>query len=208
VNVTITVAWIRAIADAVDANRDHLTALDAAIGDGDHGTNLQRGFTAAIVTLDGGEFAVVGDVLVATGTALISKVGGASGPLYGSAFRAMGRALSHFEAAPSELAAALGAGLDGIQRLGGAALGDKTMVDAYHPAVDAFRESVSNGGALADAASRAADAADAGARATIDLQARKGRASYLGPRSLGHQDPGATSTALIFRALADVLAPA
>jgi dihydroxyacetone kinase-like protein len=208
VDVTTTVAWIRAIADAVDANRQHLTALDAAIGDGDHGTNLQRGFTAAIVTLDGGQYAVVGDVLVATGTALISKVGGASGPLYGSAFRAMGRALPSFEAAPADVAAALSAGLDGIQRLGGAAPGDKTMVDAYSPAVDAFRESVSTGGALADAATRAADAAAAGAQATIDLQARKGRASYLGPRSLGHQDPGATSTALIFRALADVLTAA
>lgn len=197
-------SWIRAIADAVDANKDHLTTLDAAIGDGDHGTNLQRGFTAAVVAVDGAEFDAVGDVLIATGTALISKVGGASGPLYGSAFRAMGRALSEPAAKPAELLAALNAGLDGVRRLGGATPGDKTMVDAYSPAVAAFEVALTAGAQLHEAAGQAAEAAAAGAKATIDLQARKGRASYLGPRSLGHQDPGATSTALMFRALADV----
>jgi dihydroxyacetone kinase-like protein len=185
-------SWVRAIADAVDAGKDHLTELDAAIGDGDHGTNLQRGFTAAVVALDAAEFPVVGDVLIATGSALISKVGGASGPLYGSAFRAMGWALPLPTATPAELLAALVAGLDGLRRLGGAAPGDKTIVDAYSPAIAAFEGALNAGGTLGTASAAAAEAAADGARATAGLQARKGRASYLGARSLGHQDPGAT----------------
>lgn len=199
-------AWVVAIADAVDANRETLTALDAAIGDGDHGDNLQRGFTAAVVALDGEEFATVGDVLIATGSALIARVGGASGPLYGSAFRAMGRALPGAAADPAELHAGLAAGLAALRRLGGAAPGEKTIVDAYAPAVAAFEAALRGGGSLPVATGAAADAAEAGARATVELQARKGRASYLGARSIGHQDPGATSTGLIFRALAGVTA--
>lgn len=152
-------------------------------------------------------------------------VGGASGPLYGSAFRSVGKALDAPEvpdapddpggsgpeagtAGPERVADALAAGLAGVRRLGAATEGDKTMIDAYAPALAAFRASAAAGGDLAEAAAAAADAAEEGMRATTPMQARKGRASYLGPRSVGHQDPGATSTALIFRALADTAAAA
>ncbi|MER7757864.1 dihydroxyacetone kinase subunit DhaL [Kitasatospora sp. NPDC097643] len=198
-------AWIRAIAAAVDQDRDRLTELDSAIGDGDHGSNLQRGFTAAVTALDGLQPAGPGAVLVKAGTTLISKVGGASGPLYGKAFRAIGAALPE-PAGPAALAEALAAGLDAVRALGKAEPGDKTIVDAYTPAVAAFRTAAATGAGLAQAAAAAADAAERGALDTVPLQARKGRASYLGPRSVGHQDPGATSTALLFRTLAAVTA--
>lgn len=202
--------WLDAIATAVTSQADYLTQLDSAIGDADHGVNLNRGFTAVRAALDGFEGATVGDVFVKCGSTLISKVGGASGPLYGSAFRAIGKALPGPTCTPDEFGTALQAGLDAIQRLGAAAPGDKTMVDAYGPAVLAYMKALSassDGGFVAATAAAAAAAAD-GMRATIPLQARKGRASYLGPRSVGHQDPGATSTALIFAALADVTASA
>ncbi|MFE2912554.1 dihydroxyacetone kinase subunit DhaL [Kitasatospora indigofera] len=197
-------AWIRALAAAVDAHQRELTDLDSAIGDGDHGSNLHRGFTAVLAVLDTLRPADAGAVLGRTGSTLISKVGGASGPLYGSAFRAMGAALPPSPATPAECAGALAAGLAAVRRLGGAAPGDKTLVDAYAPALAAFEQAVADGAGLAGAASAAAEAAERGMRATTPLQARKGRASYLGPRSIGHQDPGATSTALLFRTLADV----
>ncbi|MEV7025899.1 dihydroxyacetone kinase subunit DhaL [Kitasatospora sp. NPDC093558] len=196
-------AWIRAIAAAVEKEQGRLTELDSAIGDGDHGSNLQRGFAAVLAALDGLPPAGPGAVLTKTGTTLISKVGGASGPLYGKAFRAIGAALPG-PAAPAALAEALAAGLDAVRALGKAEPGDKTIVDAYTPAVAAFRAAAAAGAALPEAAAAAADAAEQGAHATVPLQARKGRASYLGERSKGHQDPGATSTALVFRALADV----
>ncbi|GAA2232661.1 MULTISPECIES: dihydroxyacetone kinase subunit DhaL [Kitasatospora] len=198
----LALAWIRETAAAVERQESYLTELDSAIGDGDHGSNLRRGFTAVITALDTLEPDSIGAVLAKTGTTLISKVGGASGPLYGSAFRAMGKALPQATATPAELAAALAEGLLAIQQLGGAAPGDKTIVDAWAPATAAFEA------AAADGLPSAADAADAaaaqGARDTVPLQARKGRASYLGPRSTGHQDPGATSTALLFHTLAQV----
>ena len=172
-------------------------------GDADHGVNLNRGFTAVVAALDGFEADGPGAVLVKTGTTLISKVGGASGPLYGSAFRAIGKAIDGPEADPVVFGAALRDGLAAIRKLGAAAPGDKTIVDALDPAVEAF-EAAAVGG-LKAAAEAAADAAEAGAKATAELQARKGRASYLGARSVGHQDPGATSTALILRALADTV---
>ncbi|WP_033337954.1 dihydroxyacetone kinase subunit DhaL [Catenuloplanes japonicus] len=185
--------WIAAIAAKVEADAETLTRLDSAIGDGDHGANLKRGFAAVTLALDGFEAETVGDVLTKTGATLISKVGGASGPLYGSAFRAMGKALTSADVTREQLGDALEAGLAAIRKLGGAQPGDKTMVDAWLPAAAAFKSS----GALAAAA-----AAAKGAEDTTGLQARKGRASYLGERSVGHQDPGATSTALIFQALA------
>jgi dihydroxyacetone kinase-like protein len=194
-------AWVAAIAAAVKENADYLTQLDSAIGDADHGVNLNRGFTAVVAALDGFAADAPGPVLVKVGTTLISKVGGASGPLYGSAFRALGKALDGPEVDAAALAAALRDGLAAIQKLGAAAPGDKTIVDALGPAVEAFERSAPEG--LAAAAAAAAGAAEAGAKETTALQARKGRASYLGPRSVGHQDPGATSTALILRALAD-----
>jgi phosphoenolpyruvate---glycerone phosphotransferase subunit DhaL len=196
-------AWAVAVAAVVKENADHLTQLDSAIGDADHGVNLTRGFTAVTAALDGFEADGPGAVLVKVGTTLISKVGGASGPLYGSAFRAIGKALDGPEIDAATLGAALRDGLAAIRKLGAAAPGDKTIVDALGPAVDAFEAAASDG--LKAAAEAAADAAEAGARATAELQARKGRASYLGARSVGHQDPGATSTALILRALAATL---
>ena len=197
-------AWVLAIAAAVTENADHLTQLDSAIGDADHGVNLKRGFAAVTTALDGVTADGPGPVLTKTGTTLISKVGGASGPLYGQAFRALGKALDGPEADAAAFASALRDSLAAIQKLGAAAPGDKTMVDALGPAVEAFERAVPEG--LAAAAAAAASAAEAGAKETTALQARKGRASYLGPRSVGHQDPGATSTALVLRALADTLA--
>ncbi|MFD4395149.1 dihydroxyacetone kinase subunit DhaL [Kitasatospora sp. NPDC058478] len=206
-------AWVRAIAAAVEKEQGRLTELDSAIGDGDHGSNLRRGFSAALAALDGLRPAGPGAVLTKVGSTLISKVGGTSGPLYGKAFRAIGAALPDpaladptDPAGPAAVAEALAAGLDAVRTLGKAVPGDKTIVDAYTPAVAAFRAAAGAGATLPEAAAAAADAADQGARDTVPLQARKGRASYLGERSIGHQDPGATSTALLFRALADVTA--
>ncbi|TVZ07409.1 dihydroxyacetone kinase subunit L [Trebonia kvetii] len=202
-------AWIVSAAAVVEANRDHLTQLDAAIGDADHGTNLARGFTAVLGALDAAgvsaaEPMVPGAILTLTGNTLISKVGGASGPLYGTAFRRAGKALG--DAADVELpalAAALEAALAGVQQLGAAREGDKTMVDALAPATRAFGKAVAEGASATDALGALAEAAEAGAQATIPMQALKGRASYLGPRSVGHEDPGAVSTALILGALRD-----
>ncbi|BBB01548.1 putative dihydroxyacetone kinase subunit 2 [Actinacidiphila reveromycinica] len=213
-------AWVQAIAAAMDTHQDRLTQLDSAIGDADHGANMHRGFAAVAAALPQDDAATPGAVLARTGSLLISVVGGASGPLYGSAFRSLGTALDAAEvpgaagptggtaAGPEQVAGALAAGLAGVRRLGAAAEGDKTMIDAFAPALMAFRTSAEAGADLAQAAAAAADAAEQGMRATTPMQARKGRASYLGARSVGHQDPGATSTALIFRALADTAAAA
>ncbi|MEU1504246.1 dihydroxyacetone kinase subunit DhaL [Kitasatospora sp. NPDC005748] len=197
-------AWVRAIAAAVDEEQGRLTELDSAIGDGDHGSNLRRGFTAVLTALDSLAPDSPGAVLSKTGSTLISKVGGASGPLYGKAFRALGAALPG-PADPVAFGEALAEGLRAVQALGKAEPGDKTIVDAYTPALAAYAEAVAAGADLPRAVGAAADAAEQGALATVPLQARKGRASYLGPRSVGHQDPGATSTALLFRALAEVV---
>jgi phosphoenolpyruvate---glycerone phosphotransferase subunit DhaL len=197
-------AWVGAAARAVEEQRDHLTQLDAAIGDADHGVNLARGFAAVLAALEAATPGTPGAVLTLTGSTLISKVGGASGPLYGVAFRRAGKALG--DAADVDLpalAAALEAALAGVQQLGAAREGDKTMVDALAPATGAFSKAISEGASPADALSALAEAAQAGAVATISMQALKGRASYLGPRSVGHEDPGAASTALILGALRD-----
>jgi phosphoenolpyruvate---glycerone phosphotransferase subunit DhaL len=197
-------AWITAIAAVVAEQRDHLTQLDAAIGDADHGTNLDRGFTAVVAALDADDPATPGAILTLTGRTLISKVGGASGPLYGTAFRRAGKSLGD---APDvdlpALAAALEAALAGVQQLGAAKEGDKTMVDVLAPATSAFSKAVAEGQPAADALNALVTAAQAGAEATISMQALKGRASYLGPRSVGHEDPGAASAALILGALRD-----
>ncbi|WP_432932751.1 dihydroxyacetone kinase subunit DhaL [Microbispora sp. CA-135349] len=194
-------SWIDEIAAAVRARRDHLTQLDAAIGDADHGANLDRGFTAVREALAGASPQTPGALLVLVGSTLIRKVGGASGPLYGTAFREMGKAFGEAaEISPAELSAGLDAALAGVRRLG-AAEGDKTMVDALAPAAKALAQAVRDGLRQEEALEAAAAAAGQGAEATIPLQARKGRASYLGPRSVGHEDPGAASTALILGAL-------
>jgi dihydroxyacetone kinase phosphoprotein-dependent L subunit len=197
-------AWVAAAAGAVEEQRDHLTQLDAAIGDADHGINLARGFTAVLGALESAAPPTPGAVLTLTGSTLISKVGGAAGPLYGVAFRRAGKALG--DAADVDLpalGAALEAALAGVQQLGAAREGDKTMVDALAPAAGAFSKAIAEGASEADALTALAEAAQAGAAATISMQALKGRASYLGPRSVGHEDPGAASTALILAALRD-----
>ncbi|NUL07771.1 dihydroxyacetone kinase subunit L [Streptomyces lunaelactis] len=206
VDTDLARTWVQAIAAAVDKHKDHLTQLDSAIGDADHGVNMKRGFSAVTTALADYKPDTVGAVLVKTGTTLISSVGGASGPLYGGAFRAMGKTLDAPTADTQQFATALAAGLESVQKLGAAAPGDKTMIDAYAPALAAFQQHAGAGADFAAAALAAADAAEEGMRATTPMQARKGRASYLGARSIGHQDPGATSTALIFRALAEVVA--
>lgn len=200
------IAWIRRAADDVTAQADRLTQLDTVIGDGDHGANLSRGLAAAVVALDDNPPGTPGRVLITAGRAIVSKTGGASGPLYGTAFRRAGKALGDTAEAHSDtLADALAAMLEGIQELGGAVEGDKTMVDALAPAVAAFGKAADDGATLAEAAAAAAEASDGGRLATIPLRARKGRASYLGERSVGHEDPGAASTAMILHALVEVL---
>jgi dihydroxyacetone kinase-like protein len=194
--------WIRRFADVVSEHRMELVRLDTAIGDGDHGTNMDRGMKKAVEKLDGTDGGDIGADLKAVGMALVSSVGGAAGPLYGTLFLQMGSAA----AGKDELdldgwTAAVEAGVNGLKARGKAEPGDKTMIDAWLPALDALRE----GGDLGDALNRSAAAAEEGMKATIPLEARKGRASYLGPRSVGHQDPGATSTYLLLRAAADTL---
>jgi dihydroxyacetone kinase-like protein len=200
------VSWVRASAAVIDEHAAALTRLDAAIGDGDHGTNMNRGFKAVLQRLDGLEAADFGSVFKAVGMALISKVGGASGPLYGSFYLAVGKGLGDAEAVEDgELAAALRAGYEGVVARGKAQLEDKTMLDAWHPALEALDAALAGGSDLGQALDQAERAAEAGMKATIPLVARKGRASYLGERSRDHQDPGATSTHLLVKALADVV---
>ncbi|WP_406141253.1 dihydroxyacetone kinase subunit DhaL [Streptomyces anulatus] len=185
--------WMTAVAASVEREANHLTELDSAIGDADHGSNLQRGFTAVTEVLEKDAPATPGAVLALAGRQLISTVGGASGPLYGTLLRRTGKALGDDdEVTQDQLARAFAAGVAAVGQLGGAQAGDKTMLDALLPAAEA----------LATSFDGAANAARAGAEATVPLQARKGRASYLGERSIGHQDPGATSSALLVEALA------
>jgi phosphoenolpyruvate---glycerone phosphotransferase subunit DhaL len=198
-------AWLAEAGTVIEAQRDHLTQLDAAIGDADHGINLARGFSAITVALDQAATPTPGSVLILAGSTLISKVGGASGPLYGMALRQAGKSLGDTaDASLPDLAASLEAALAGVQKLGAAREGEKTMVDALAPAVAALQKAISEGAETGAALSAAAQAAADGAQATISMQALKGRASYLGPRSVGHEDPGAASTALIIGALRDV----
>ncbi|MEU9056002.1 dihydroxyacetone kinase subunit DhaL [Streptomyces sp. NPDC048384] len=186
--------WMTATAASVDREADRLTSLDSPIGDADHGSNLQRGFTAVATALEKEAPQTPGTILMLAGRQLISTVGGASGPLYGTLLRRTGKALGDAgEVSEDQFAQALRAGVDAVMTLGGAAPGDKTMIDALVPAVDA----------LGDGFAAARAAAEEGALATTPLQARKGRASYLGERSIGHQDPGATSSALLIAALAE-----
>jgi len=198
---TIT-SWMREIDAVMRVERDHLVQLDAAIGDGDHGTNMVRGFEAVVQAVDADSSLPPGKLLILSGRTLVSTVGGASGPLWGSALRSGGRVLGDQASFDGpQLVDVLAAALASVKDLGTASVGDKTMVDALEPAVDTLRARLESGASLDDALDAAAGAAEDGMRSTIPLQARKGRASYLGERSVGHQDPGATSTALIIRAL-------
>jgi dihydroxyacetone kinase-like protein len=198
--------WLRDFASTIHDNAAYLTQLDSAIGDADHGINMDRGFKAVVAALDETEFDSVEELLKKTGMTLVSKVGGASGPLYGTFFLRFGAALAGAEVTPASVGEALHAGVGGILARGKAELGDKTMYDAWAPALDAYDAAVAGGSDLAGALRAAADAAATGRDATTPLVARKGRASYLGERSAGHQDPGATSTALLVESAARSLA--
>jgi phosphoenolpyruvate---glycerone phosphotransferase subunit DhaL len=200
--------WIRAFAATVAENKEYLTELDSAIGDADHGINMNRGMQAVVGKLDAGEApADVGALLKTVGMTLVSTVGGASGPLYGTLFLSMGTsAAGKSELSGQDWADALAAGVAGVQRRGKAELGDKTMIDALVPAVETVRSALAGGAALDEALRRSAETAQAAMTATIPLVARKGRASYLGERSANHQDPGATSSWLLLRTAAETLA--
>ena len=201
VTTAVLELWVRNFAQLIDEHRDHLTELDAAIGDADHGSNMDRGMKAAVAALDTSPPATPGALFSKVGMTLVSTVGGASGPLFGTLFMRMGSSLGDADAAtPAELAAALRAGLGGVVDRGKAGDGDKTMYDALAPAVDALDAALLAHAGLAEAFEAAHAAAETGRDATTPMLARKGRASYLGERSVGHQDPGATTVALLLEA--------
>lgn len=201
-----TLEVVREMASVMEEHRRYLTKLDSEIGDGDHGTNMHRGFQAALERLEGAQAASPADVLKDVSMALISKVGGAAGPLYGTAFLRASTALSgKEEVSARDAAEALEAALEGVKQRGKAAVGDKTMVDALEPAVVAAKEAASAEESVTRVFRAAAEAAWEGAESTVPLTARKGRASYLGDRSAGHKDPGATSTHLLLDAAARAL---
>jgi dihydroxyacetone kinase-like protein len=198
--------WMKRFAAEMAENRAYLTKLDGAIGDGDHGTNMDRGMKKVLEKLEASDGDDIGASLKTVGMALVSSVGGAAGPLYGTLFLQMGQAT----AGKSDLdlpgfTAALDAGVQGVVKRGKAEPGDKTMLDALTPAVEALRGAAGEGAALPDALTRAAEAAREGMEATVPLVARKGRASYLGERSAGHQDPGATSSHLLLKTVAEAV---
>jgi dihydroxyacetone kinase-like protein len=204
VDVTALDRWIREFARVIAEHRDELTELDSAIGDADHGTNMDRGMSAAVAALEATPPADAAALLKTVAMTMISKVGGTSGPLYGTFFLRMSGALG--DGSPAAFAAAFRAGVDGVVARGKAEPGDKTMLDAFLPACDALDAALADGRSLGEALAAAAEAARTGRDATVPLVARKGRASYLGERSAGHQDPGATSTALLLDAAAGTLA--
>jgi phosphoenolpyruvate---glycerone phosphotransferase subunit DhaL len=204
---TAVLDWVKAYAAAVVEQKQYLTQLDQAIGDGDHGINMDRGMTAALAKLDTVPDGDIGALLKTVGMTLVSTVGGAGGPLYGTLFLQMGTATAgKGELDAASWQAALEAGIQGVEMRGKAEPGDKTMLDALIPGREAFAAAVAEGASFDDALRRSADAAEEGMKATVPLVARKGRASYLGERSAGHQDPGATSSHLLLRVAADTLA--
>jgi dihydroxyacetone kinase-like protein len=201
------VEWLSRFRDAVVDQQAYLTELDSAIGDADHGTNMARGMTAVMAKVDAEPPTTADALLKGAGMTLVSSVGGASGPLYGTLLLRLGMGCGGSDTVDATtFAQALRAGLEGVVARGKAQPGDKTMIDALTPALAAFEQALEGDGSLADAAVAAATAAEEGRDATYPLVARKGRASYLGDRSAGHLDPGATSTAMLFRALADTVA--
>ena len=199
-------AWIERYAAQIAEQKDYLTQLDAAIGDADHGANMNRGLQAVLVKNADLQNSDIGALLKGVAMTLISTVGGASGALYGTFFlQASTIAGNRTELSPSEFGSVLEKGLAGIVLRGKATIGDKTMVDALQPAIKAYKHSIESGETLDQALSKAASAAEEGLKSTVPLVARKGRASYLGERSAGHPDPGATSTVLLFRSAAETL---
>ena len=206
VDATAVEAWLREFAGLVTANKGLLTELDSAIGDADHGTNMDRGMTAVLTVLDGEQPGTPAALLKRTGMTLVSTVGGASGPLYGTAFLRMAAAAGDAaELDGQSFAKVLRAALDGVVARGKAEPGDKTMIDALAPAVEALEAALAAGKPLGEALRTAVESAERGRDATIPMVARKGRASYLGERSAGHQDPGATSVTLLLTAAATAL---
>jgi dihydroxyacetone kinase-like protein len=201
------VAWVRSFAAVIGENKTYLTELDSAIGDADHGINMDRGMRAVLGKLDAAPQGDVGALLKTVGMTLVSTVGGAGGPLYGTLFMQMGAATTGTsELEPRDWADALAKGIEGVKMRGKAEPGDKTMLDALLPALDGLNAAIADGSSFADALRASAAAAEDGMKATIPLVARKGRASYLGERSAGHQDPGATSSYLLLRTAADTFA--
>lgn len=199
-------AIIKNIQQAISQHAAELTQLDSAIGDGDHGSNLKRGFDAVLAKVQDQPDQSLAAVIKTTAMTLISTVGGAAGPLYGTAFLRAATAIDGSSNLNADAAVeALDAAIEGIKTRGKATTGEKTMLDALVPAADALQAAVGNGASLTDAMAQAADAARGGAQATIPMQATKGRASYLGERSVGHQDPGATSSALIIAAISEAI---
>lgn len=197
------IAWIQAFAAVIAENKGYLTQLDSDIGDGDHGTNMDRGFQAVCAKVPELADKDIGSILKTVGMTLVSTVGGASGPLYGTFFLQAGSATSgKLELSLADWVAALQAGVDGVVMRGKASLGDKTMVDALSPALQALKDSAAKGTGFVASLRDSADACEKGMISTIPLVARKGRASYLGERSAGHQDPGATSSNLLLQAAA------
>ncbi|RMG97373.1 MAG: dihydroxyacetone kinase subunit L [Chloroflexi bacterium] len=200
------VRWLEKVAAVLDENKEYLTQLDSAIGDADHGINMSRGFGKVMEKLPGVADKDIGNILKTTGMTLISSVGGASGPLYGTFFMRSGMAMAaKEELSDQDLYQLLKAGVDGIVQRGRAQPGDKTMYDAWLPALEAMKNKLEDGADLLAALKTAVAAAEQGMKNTIPMQAKKGRASYLGERSIGHQDPGATSSYLILNALLETL---
>jgi dihydroxyacetone kinase-like protein len=193
-------AWLTALQQVYSENKEYLTNLDSAIGDADHGINMNRGFTNVVADLEKSQPEAIDAVLKTVAMTLIRTVGGAAGPLYGTFFmRASAACAGKSELAPADVVALFEAGLGGVLQRGKAELNDKTMVDALTPAVEAMKNSLNNGASLGQILEKGTAAAEKGMQDTIPLQARKGRASYLGERSIGHQDPGATSTYLMLK---------
>jgi len=208
VNRQDVLRWLDALQKVFNENRQQLTDLDSAVGDGDFGISLDRGFTAVQSELSANPPTDLRAVFQSVATILIKTMGGSSGPLLGTFFlRAAATCAGKSELAPADVVALFQAGVEGLQQRGKAALGDKTMMDAWLPAVDAMRSALESGSGLAEILETGAAAAEAGMRATITMQARKGRGSYLGERSVGHQDPGATATYMLFKAAAEVWRP-
>lgn len=201
------ISWLELSADAMARNREHLTALDSPIGDADHGNNMDRGYKEILNKLDRDE-TDIGVILKTAAMALISKVGGAAGPLYGTMFLQASKALSEkTELSAEDIEMLLRQSVDGVIMRGHAHAGEKTILDSLIPAMEAFCEQRLSGGTLEECLSIATSAAEQGMKDTIPMIATKGRASYLGERSKGHQDPGATSTYLIIQALQEALVP-
>jgi len=200
------IQWLQSIAVVLEQNKDYLTELDAAIGDADHGINMNRGFQKVASQLPSVADTDIGSILKTVSMTLISSVGGASGPLYGTMFlRASTAVAGKSELTDEDMVALLQAAVDGVVQRGKANLGDKTMLDALSPASDALRQAVVNGASTQEALEQAVAAAEQGMKDTIGLVAKKGRASYLGDRSANHQDPGATSAYLILKTLLETV---